>query len=340
MAPPDQKTQNPPKSKKQDKKEESCKPIKSGDFPDPLDPKAPQGSKTILLTYPDKPWTADGVTEPNATVIYAPDPTQLGGKLDILIWFAGHKLRPNQCVHGFYLTGISADQYLAFPELDLRKFIEQSGRKNFVLVVPTLGETSEAPEGLNDPKTAWDFLNKVKDQVTSIAKTVTGIGRIVLAAHSGSGTIIGKWAKWATGESSDFTGTVKEIWCFDSTYDSGNTQNILNWAKHFPTSKLWVFSTGSWWKPKLKDAKKPEGPDNPVVDPHGSRTGTGDNAQDILTYAKKAQAKNIEILIKDGSSKTDDNSYRFQYPVSHDHYSSIKDYFPLLVRDSTLGQKS
>jgi hypothetical protein len=256
------------------------------------------------------------------TVVYAPDPNQLGGQVDILLWFHGHKGQLNKVVN---LSGFSAGDYLQVPEFQLRQFILKTSKRQFLLVVPTLGDKSGAGL-LNQQGQAEAFLQQVLNGVRAKMNPKVGdIGKIVLAAHSGGGAIMSRL--------SGFGGTfdkVREIWCVDCTYGSGPA--FKSWAAKpaHKLDRLWVFSTGSWTVHQLKDPKRPAGPDNPMVD---KRTGTGDDAEQILQFAKSTKSTSIEVLIKPvppNSNKTDN----FTYGVASGHNESVGFYFPQLVNTS------
>jgi hypothetical protein len=259
------------------------------------------------------------------TVVYAPDPKQLDAQVDILLWFHGHKGQLNKAVN---LRGFSAGDYLLVPEFKFREFILKTSKRKFLLVFPTLGDKSGAGL-LNQQGQAEAFLQQVLNGVRAkMNPKVTGIGKIVLAAHSGGGAIMGRVAGY--GGTFD---KVREIWCVDCTYGSAGA--FVSWAKKpgHAHDRLWAFSTGSWWVPKLKDPSKPQGPDNPVVNPHDHRTGTGDDAQQILALGKASKSSSVEALIKPvppDSNKT----ANFTYGVASGHNESVGFYFPQLVNTS------
>ena len=126
---------------------------------------------------------------------------------------------------------------------------------------------------------------------------------------------------------------VREVWCVDCTYGSGPSFKAWAAKPAHKLDRLWAFSTGSWWVPRLQDPTKPQGPTNPVVDPKDHRTGTGDDTQQILDYAKASKSNSIEVLIKPmppASNKTDN----FTYGVASGHNESVAFYFPQLVSSS------
>jgi hypothetical protein len=253
------------------------------------------------------------------TAVFAADPTKLGDEVDILLWFHGHKgYLGSQKID---LKGYSAQKYLKVPEFKLREFILTTSKNQFLLVVPTLGDTSGA--GLLEQQSeAEAFLQQVLNGVRKhMGAKVSSVGNIVLAAHSGGGAIMSKVAA--------FTGifdNVKEIWCDDCTYGSG--PEFKKWAAkpaHIH-DRLWAFSTGSF--NKLKFADKPAGPDNPVI----GRWGTGDDTKLILDFAKSSKSATIEVLIANfGPTGKTPN---FNYGVASGHNESVGYYFPQLVTSS------
>ncbi|MFO1372214.1 MAG: hypothetical protein U1F42_07405 [Candidatus Competibacteraceae bacterium] len=302
-----------------------------------LDPKATPtllSSESLTANSPDKTLylnidlsiqIAKGQAAATAlTAAFSPDPTQLGSTVDVLLWFHGHKGQLNKTTN---LKGYSAQQYLSVNEFKFREFILSTSKRKFLFVMPTLGDTSGAGV-LGEQAQAEAFLQQVVNGVkANMNKNVTGIGNIVLAAHSGGGAIMSKMIGYG-----GMFSKVREIWCIDSTYQSGSA--FTTWAKQpgHTLDRLWVFSTGSWDVPdQLKFPKQPAGPDNPVIIPH-HRAGTGDNARVILNYAKKSKSKNIEVLIK--PMPPESNRINFNYGVAGGHNESVGFYFPQLVKSS------
>ena len=202
--------------------------------------------------------------------------------MDVLLWFHGDKnVWSNTRKGHLYLWGKSVQEYLKVDECKLREFILQSSARNFLLVVPTLNDhTGSQPKHtagglLWDQAQAEAFLQQVLNGVKKhMGINVSGIGNIVLAAHSGGGHILTHMAQY-------FAGTfnkVNEIWCFDCTYWGGDP--FISWAKkgHSNNPRLFVYSTGG------------TGPKE-----------TGDSANAILTFAqsKPAPTTSVEVLIDD-----------------------------------------
>lgn len=257
------------------------------------------------------------------TAVFSPEPTQLGAQVDVLLWFHGHKGQLNKTTN---LKGYSAQQYLSVDAFKFREFILGTSKRKFLFVMPTLGDKSGAGV-LGEQAQAEAFLQQVVNGVqANMNSKVTGIGNIILAAHSGGGAIMSKMIGYG-----GIFSKVREVWCIDSTYQSGSA--FVTWAKRpgHEHSRLWVFSTGSWDVPEqLKYTNKPPGPDNPLIPAH--RSGTGDNARVILNYAKKSKSTSIEVLIK--PMPPESNRINFNYGVAGGHNESVKFYFPQLVNTS------
>jgi hypothetical protein len=266
------------------------------------------------------------------TAVFSPDPTKLGSSsIDVLLWFHGHKGQLNKTIN---LKGYSAQQYLQVAEFKLREFILTTGKKQFLLVVPTLGDKSGAGV-LARQDQAEAFLQQVLNGVQKHmgAKTAT-LGNIVLAAHSGGGAIMSKLA----GYSGAFD-NVKEIWCVDCTYGSGPA--FKKWAETHVNNKLFVFSTGefpTFEHPTSGKAAVKPGPDNRAI----GFWGTGNDAKLIYDYAVAKKSATIEVRINTLSTKDlskPDNerttgpytTSNFTYGFATEHNQSVGFYFPKLV---------
>ncbi len=260
------------------------------------------------------------------TAVFAPDPTQLGSSaIDVLLWFHGYKGQ----LGNINLKGYTAKQYLNVAQFKLREFIaNDTSKRKFVLVVPTLGDKAGA--GLLERQDqAEAFLQQVLNGIKKhMGAKGADIGNIVLAAHSGGGSIMNK----VVGFTGTFASKIQEVWCFDCTYP-GYYENCLPWAKVNPSDKLWVFSTGESG-PRLPHPTLPEGPDNKMI----KRAGTGDGAHAILKAARDGvpPLAFVEVRINNhvDFSGTRDLLLNFKYPPEFDHNGSVKAYFAKLVGDS------
>ena len=256
------------------------------------------------------------------TAVYVPDRKKLTAPYNILLYLHGHKKS----------RGLTIQEYLQDRDFSLREFILASTKRNFLLVAPTLGDTSNYGL-LGDGNSAVAYLeqvlNGVHAQLGGNGKR-PDVGKIVLAGHSGAYRAMGKLVGVPSLESK-----IKEVWCFDSTYGGGKTW--LDWATK-PSHKLdrlWAFSTGSSWGTKKvpKDPKKPVSADNPLVETR-VRQGTGDNTNIFLDAAKEQQLANIEAY--DKGTKDESNGFKAKYGVAPGHNESVGYYFTKLINTSNV----
>ena len=256
------------------------------------------------------------------TAVYVPDRKKLTAPYTVLWWLHGHKKS----------RGLTMQEYLQDSDFKLREFILASTKRNFMLVAPTLGDTSNFGL-LGDASSAVAYLEQVLNGVhaqlggTGIRPDV---GKIVLAGHSGAYRAMGELVRVSSLESK-----IKEVWCFDSMYGGGKIW--LDWATR-PSHKLdrlWAFSTGSsWGTAKVpQDPKKPVGPDNPLVEKR-VRQGTGDNTDISLEAANQQKLTNIEAY--DNGTKAESNGFRSKYGVAPGHNESVGFYFTKLINTSTV----
>jgi hypothetical protein len=298
--------------------------LSASDTPDLIDQEPPSATSpghTLFLKIDLHIDPMGGKPVPPMTAVFAPDPDLLPtGDVDLLLWFHGDKdvWSRNRKGH-LYLWGKSVQDYLKVDECKLREFILQSSARCFLLVVPTLGDhTGRGPKHtagglLWQQAQAEAYLQQVLNGVTKhMGVSVTGIGNIVLAAHSGGGHILSHMAQYFSGQFQK----VNEVWCFDCTYWGGDP--LIAWAKKGHSNpRLWVYSTG------------------------GKGNGaTGDSANAILAFSQSSAAAttNIEVLIDDYPSVGKTSSTKFFVPHYHGsakgHYESIEKYLPRLVDTS------
>ena len=193
------------------------------------------------------------------TAVFAPDPSTLSGAVDVLLWFHGDKRYWNNSkTEKEDFSGKSIQYYLNNLRLcKLREFILQSSKKSFVLVAPTLSDsTGVSVDSKNEDKSKRNYnpgalrwntadaeaylqhaLNGVQKHMG--VKNKLTLGNIVLAAHSGGGHLQSQMAQ-------NFSGSfnkMNEVWCFDSTY--WGSKPFLDWLKKgHSNARLWMYSTG------------------------------------------------------------------------------------------------
>jgi hypothetical protein len=181
------------------------------------------------------------------TAVFAPNPSQLSGNVDVILWFHGDKNYWNKSgTESFGFSGKSIQFYLGITLCKLREFILESSKRKFILVAPTLNDRTGIsgdhglPAGLVwDQADAEAYLQQAVNAVKTYMKAnVTGVGNIIIAGHSGGGHLQSQMAQYFSGK---FT-KANEIWCFDSTY--WGSKPFITWVnKGHSNGRLWVFST-------------------------------------------------------------------------------------------------
>jgi hypothetical protein len=203
--------------------------------------------KTAYLNIELKINPAGGAAALPVTAVFAPDPAQLVGEVNVLLWFHGDKRywqADGQNEESF--SGKSIQHYLNGPPMcHLREFILQTS-KNFLLVAPTLndrtGGNGTTPGGLlwEESETSAYLQQALNGANKHLGARGTKIGNIILAAHSGGGHLQSRMAGAFGG---DPFHRMNEVWCFDSTY-WGATQ-LQSWCeKGHGNAKLFVYATG------------------------------------------------------------------------------------------------
>ncbi|MEO5642266.1 MAG: M15 family metallopeptidase [Bacteroidia bacterium] len=147
----------------------------------------------------------------NTTALFYPSSFNPNQPVHLLFYFHGHL----GSVPG---SDTAASEYLNFTKneyLKLREEIESSG-KNVILIMPSLGSSSE-PGTLADCGGFEEYFKNVKAEIeTNILKnfSVTKMkkGKLILSGHSGGGKVMLELATF---------NKVDEIWGFDSIYQGG-----------------------------------------------------------------------------------------------------------------------
>ena len=123
----------------------------------------------------------------------------------------------------------------------LREEINKSG-KNVILVVPTLGPTSNFGD-LNEEAGVQKFLASILEGLEKEwAKKSITVRNIILAAHSGGGVPLRRLAQ-VLGKDPNFKGKLKECWGFDSIYGvrDKDAEFWSDWANTHPDAKVSMF---------------------------------------------------------------------------------------------------
>lgn len=214
---------------------------------DPFEDKYP--GRTLYLEIDLKVDPMGGQPVDSMTAVFAPDPKQLSGEVDVLLWLHGDKVvfASSKRKRQYDFSGQSIQEYLKIPECRLREFILQTSKKQFLLVAPTLGDRTGGKAKdmrwglLDDQAEAEAYLQQVLNGVNKhMGKKVTGIRNLVLAGHSGGGHALGHMAESFSGK---YFNKVNEVWCFDCTYWGADP--FIAWAKRGHSNpRLWVYSTG------------------------------------------------------------------------------------------------
>ena len=233
------------------------------------------------------------------TAVYVPDRTKLGGTVDIILYLHGHK-------EAFKKAGrsINIEEHLKLTRgngtlyYPLREEIANSTKKQFVFVVPTLGDNSEGgalidkTSGAGDPV---DFLNQVTNGIQQhlCPKILMQYGDIILAAHSGGGVATRQLAKHPKISSS-----VKEAWCFDCLYNGAEDSDFwTKWAT--PDHQLFVHSTGDF-DMVVDPAKRKDG-DVLKADGKLYRHVMGTLRESEAIKNGTASRSNVQVEIKSGT---------------------------------------
>jgi hypothetical protein len=276
------------------------------------------------------------------TAVFAPDPTQLSGEVNVLLWFHGDKHYWDHTGADFTFPGKSIQYYLTDPKLTLcklREFILQTSQKKFLLVAPTLNDKTGVSvdadhKNYNPGALRWEqadaeaYLKQVlKGANKYLGANASEVGNIVLAAHSGGGHLQGQMAQHFWGQ---MFNKVNEVWCFDSTY--WGSSPFIAWARkgHSNNPRLWVYSTGGTTGVNAAAIKKLTEPPPPAK-PKPAGTTPPAKPNTLLTTK-------IEVLIdnypKHGKWSYTDGFWAAYGGSAGGHYEGIGKYLPTLVGNS------
>ena len=167
------------------------------------------------------------------TGIFIPEGYRPQPQVDLILYLHGFKQRPSLTIDGYW-------DKREFPYFSLREGLNE-GRKNVILVAPTLGPRSQTgwltkPGGfsryLDQLMTALATHGPHKDMGQSPRP-----GNIILSCHSGGG-----WPMRQLALSGDlYTTQIKECWGFDCTYNRGDDTEWARWAKSRPSAALYIY---------------------------------------------------------------------------------------------------
>jgi hypothetical protein len=290
------------------------------------------------------------------TAVFAPDPSVLGAQVDLLVWFHGWK---RGSLDGVSLPGRSIQQYMNHPKFKLRDFVLKNtkGKKKFLLVAPTLGDRSQFGVLNQEDQFAAFLQQAVNAAKTHLGANVEKVGDIVIGAHSGGGLLLSQVVNFNGKDF--FQGKIKDVWCVDSTYQSGN--NFATWAAKTPESKrLFVFSTGKYGHAAINPATMRMGADGNPIPGTGTEFEvskdhpavrfpheTAYDAKMIFDFATTNKLQNVEVRINHfyEPAHTDVDEAElgpfslpkpFPFPIAVEHNQSVGIYFTPLVDDSAV----
>jgi hypothetical protein len=151
----------------------------------------------------------------NATGVFFPAGFQFPGKLNVILYFHGHKAAEFKTINEYWSGRLH--------NLYLREFVNATC-KQAVLIAPTMGAApgSSLNAGMGifaNPGAADDYLAEVARWVGKyvpqyVSKGTPEIGNIVLAGHSGAGGILLQQVR-------TMRSPVREVWGFDTMYGWG-----------------------------------------------------------------------------------------------------------------------
>jgi hypothetical protein len=304
--------------------------------------------KTAYLNIELNVNAAGGAAALPVTAVFAPDPAQLTGEVNLLLWFHGDKRyweAGGQNSESF--SGKSIQHYLNGPPMcRLRDFILKT-EKNFLLVAPTLNDRTGG-NGYNPAGVLWEeadaraYLQQALNGANKhLGVKGTKLGNIVLAAHSGGGHI---QARMAGTFGSDPFNQMNEVWCFDSTYWGDSL--LQKWVeKGHGNAKLFVYATGGSTAVATRALQRLSQPAPPPRPPQGKpdfrgmidKPGATVPVSVLQRQSNKAistvmvSLTDIDVLIEnDPGNKTNPNWAAYGGGAGG-HYECIPKYLPQLV---------
>lgn len=307
--------------------------------------------QTAYLNIELKVGTAGGSPALPVTAVFAPNPAQLAGEVNVLLWFHGDKRYWEAGgKNGVGFSGKSIQYYLNGPPMcRLREFILKTG-KNFLLVAPTLNDRTGGGGG-NPAGVLWDqadaraYLQQALNGANKhLGVKGTKLGNIVLAAHSGGGHIQARMAGTFTG---DPFHRMNEVWCFDSTY--WGADELQKWTNRgHSNAKLFVYATGGSTANAARSLARFSKPTPPPAPPRGrpdfrgmiEKPGTQVsvavlNRRSDTAFATVMRAlTDIDVLIENERGNANNPAWTAYGGGAGGHYECIPKYLPLLVERS------
>jgi peptidoglycan hydrolase-like protein with peptidoglycan-binding domain len=168
------------------------------------------------------------------TGIFFPAGYKPKAEVDLVIYFHGHRIeRRNvkESINSYWNKSYA-------PYFPLREVLNETGR-NVILVAPTLGPRSQ-PGWLGSKGGLDRYVNQVLAAITAHGPhkgTKVSVGSIVLASHSGGGSIMRRAAM----NGGKYSSKIRECWGFDCLYDSVDPAGWSSWAKANPSARLYFY---------------------------------------------------------------------------------------------------
>jgi peptidoglycan hydrolase-like protein with peptidoglycan-binding domain len=198
----------------------------------PFEARSQETTPPARTVYVDIPLQIPLGKAKSMTGIFVPEDYCPLSSVDLIIYLHGFKLRSHK-------PDYSIDAYWRLPQFLLREEVNKS-KKNVILVAPSLGPKNE-PGSL----TCHGGFDKFLDQVMMALKQYgpyaggqknPSIGNIILACHSGSGSVMR-----AIAMGTDTSATqIQECWAFDP-YNIGDANGWKNWARSRQKAKLYIY---------------------------------------------------------------------------------------------------
>ncbi|MGH8497422.1 MAG: peptidoglycan-binding protein [Methylococcales bacterium] len=193
--------------------------------------RAPEKTPPALTVYMDIPLQIPLGKAKSMTGIFVPENYCPLSKVDLIVYLHGFKVRDHNPEY-------SIDTYWSLCKFRLREEVNKS-QKNVILVAPTLGPRNE-PGSLTCPGGFDKFLDQVmmalkQHSPYSGTQITPSIGNIILACHSGSGSVMRAIAMGPD----NYATQIQECWAFEPA-NMGNADGWANWAKSHPMAKLYI----------------------------------------------------------------------------------------------------
>jgi hypothetical protein len=174
------------------------------------------------------------------TGIFIPQGFQPQPQVDLILYLHGFKYTLKfEPYSTLAIDGYWGDKS-RFPNFALREGVNE-GRKNVILVAPTLGARSQTG-WLTKPGGFAAYLDHVMAALAAHgpyknAGQPPTPGNIILACHSGGGLPMRQLA--LSGER--YASQIKECWGFDCTYNTGDDTEWARWARSRPDARLYIY---------------------------------------------------------------------------------------------------